>query len=298
MKSRARSGGSANGDPIVAAGAVLWRETTAGSLEICLVHRPKYDDWSLPKGKLEPGEHILACAVREVAEETGHHVVLGRPLPTQRYTVDGRPKLVRYWAARTDGDVPRRPDREVDELTFLPAAEALDRLTHPRDADVVSSLVTAPIRTTPLVLVRHAKAVHRASWDGSDAERPLDDRGRDEAVRLAAPLNALGVDHAVSSDAVRCVDTLRPWAAAAHVTLGLEPAISEEGFELTGDERTAQVVRDLTSTGPAVICSHRPVLPSLLRAAGVDPGPPLQTGEFVVVHHRGGLVVAVERHEA
>ena len=122
--------------PVLAAGAVLWRparRSGSDEIEVGLVHRPKYDDWSLPKGKLDPGEHLVACAVREVLEETGHAVRLGAPLGVQRYPVQGLPKEVRYWAARAnDSAPPWRGTAEIDRLEFVPASRAGARLTQPR----------------------------------------------------------------------------------------------------------------------------------------------------------------------
>ena len=98
------AGSDTSDGTVVAAGAVVWRPDPAhpGEVEVCVVHRPRYDDWSLPKGKLDRGEHLLAGAVREVEEETGQRVVLDRPLPTQHYEVNGVPKRVHYWAARAE----------------------------------------------------------------------------------------------------------------------------------------------------------------------------------------------------
>ncbi|MET0522300.1 MAG: NUDIX hydrolase, partial [Jiangellaceae bacterium] len=133
---------------VVAAGAVVWRPDTArpGEVEVCVVHRPRYDDWSLPKGKLDRREHPLAGAVREVEEETGQRVVLDRPLPTQHYEVNGVPKRVHYWAARADDNAPTwQGTKEIDQIAFVPAAEAAHRLTHPRDAEVVADLLAGEI---------------------------------------------------------------------------------------------------------------------------------------------------------
>ncbi|WP_031085621.1 NUDIX hydrolase [Streptomyces sp. NRRL WC-3549] len=119
-------------DPVRAAGCVLWRRAPHGGPEICLVHRPRYDDWSFPKGKLKRGETALEGALREVLEETGHHCVPGTALPTARYLVGGRPKEVRYWAAEaTDGTFV--PDDEVDRLAWLTPHAARSRLTRPGD---------------------------------------------------------------------------------------------------------------------------------------------------------------------
>ncbi|MFC8290967.1 NUDIX hydrolase [Streptomyces sp. NPDC057242] len=123
--------------PVLAAGCVLWRPSPSGrGIEIALVHRPKYDDWSHPKGKPKRGETAEECALREVLEETGRHCVLGTRLSTVRYTVAGRPKEVSYWSARAlDGDF--TPTREVDALLWLPPPRARPRLTRPRDRDLL-----------------------------------------------------------------------------------------------------------------------------------------------------------------
>jgi 8-oxo-dGTP diphosphatase len=299
-----RRGDDEDGQTVVAAGAVVWRPQTAlgGAIEICLVHRPRYDDWSLPKGKQDPGEHILACAVREVEEETGQRVVLGRPLPTQHYEANGRPKRVHYWAARADDGAPVWPGTaEVDEVTFLPAVEAMRQLSHARDAELVTVLASGPIRTTPLVVLRHTRAVARSSWTGPDQERPLDTRGTRHAARLAPALAALGVTRVVSSNAVRCVDTMRAFADERHITVEMEPVLSEQGH-LAQPGRAGRLVRSLLADGaPTVVCSHRPVLPDVIdaateRARADVPAEPLHAGEFLVLHHRGGVVVAAERH--
>ncbi|MFI1970230.1 DNA mismatch repair protein MutT [Streptomyces cinnamoneus] len=130
-----------SGAPVLAAGCVLWRATAPGELELALVHRPKYDDWSLPKGKLKRGETARACAVREVLEETGMRCALGAALPMSRYESEGRPKEVRWWAAEAlDGAF--EPSREVDRLLWLAPAEARARLTHDRDRPLVDALLT------------------------------------------------------------------------------------------------------------------------------------------------------------
>ncbi|MFB7836464.1 NUDIX hydrolase [Streptomyces sp. NPDC056056] len=127
-------------DPVRAAGCVLWRPALSGhGIEIALVHRPKYDDWSHPKGKRKRNESAEACALREVREETGQDCALGLRLPTVRYTVDGRPKEVEYWAARALGGA-FTPSREVDRVVWLPPVAARLRLTQPRDRDLLNTL--------------------------------------------------------------------------------------------------------------------------------------------------------------
>ncbi|GHC73915.1 NUDIX hydrolase [Streptomyces cinnamoneus] len=134
-------GGGGGGGTVRAAGCLLWRRCGQGpEIEVALVHRPKYDDWSWPKGKLKPGEDAEACAVREVLEETGMRCVLGAVLPTSRYLTDGRLKEVRYWAARALGGS-FRPSREVDRLLWLPPTEARSWVTHDRDRPLLDALL-------------------------------------------------------------------------------------------------------------------------------------------------------------
>lgn len=126
---------------VQAAGCVLWRRSRAtGEPELCLVHRPKYDDWSWPKGKLKRGEEALAGALREVAEETGCRAVPGPELSTQRYRANGRPKKVRYWAAEAVACA-FSPTNEVDRVLWLDPAAARDRLTQAHDRPLVDELL-------------------------------------------------------------------------------------------------------------------------------------------------------------
>ncbi|GAB2869481.1 NUDIX hydrolase [Streptomyces deserti] len=128
---------------VQAAGCVLWRRSPVdGEVEICLVHRPKYDDWSHPKGKLKHDEEPLAGALREVAEETGYSAAPGAELPTLRYEANGRPKQVRYWAAETTGGT-FLPTDEVDRILWLTPDTARLRLTQPRDRELVDALLAA-----------------------------------------------------------------------------------------------------------------------------------------------------------
>ncbi|MFE3515326.1 NUDIX hydrolase [Streptomyces sp. NPDC059166] len=119
--------------PVRAAGCVLWRRAQDGAgVEICLVHRPRYDDWSFPKGKLKRGETPREAALREVLEETGHHCRPGAPLPTALYMANGHPKEVSYWEAEATGGA-FEPNDEVDRLAWLAPDVARPRLTRPGD---------------------------------------------------------------------------------------------------------------------------------------------------------------------
>ncbi len=288
-------------DPVQAAGAVLWRPSPRGP-QIALVHRPRYDDWSLPKGKLEPGESAPAAAVREVAEETGASVRLGRPLGVLDYVAEGKPKQVHYWAAKASGQL-RPLEHEVDAVEWLEAGAALDRLTYPHDARVVRTLLAGPLDTVPLLLVRHAKAIKRRNFDGDDdALRPLDPRGPAQAQRVEPLLDAYGVTRVVTSPAVRCVDTVTPYALGRGLPLVLDQAWSEAGHD-RDPALTTEAAALLLSTGrPMAVCTHRPVLPAALKRllAGTRlPTPPhLNPADLLVLHLSEQRPVVVERHDS
>ena len=260
---------SLTGKLVQAAGAVLWRPGPDGP-EIALIHRPRYDDWSLPKGKVDPGEHVLHTAVREVLEETGQRVVLGRRLPSISYRVIGGTKRVRYWAGRAlpqeaDG-AGFEPNHEVDEIAWLSPHLALDRLTRPLDAMVLGSFLRAPAHTVPIVLLRHGVAERRTANYSDDLIRPLAAQGHGQAEALAGLLPCYGPARIVSSPAVRCVDTVRPLARKQRTTMDLEPVLSEPSHA-TAPGAAAAWIRALIAEGrPAVVCSHRQVLDDMLAA--------------------------------
>src|SRR5207249_1211256 len=159
--------------------AVLWRPGSSG-VELALVHRPKYDDWSFPKGKLDAGETMPFAAVREIAEETGQTARLGPLLGDVRYSVPEGGKLVRYWAAEAlGGDF--TPGSETDELRWMDASKAAELLSYPHDVDILERFAQVGPPFSVVVLVRHAKAGSRSQWDGDDAQRPLSGSGREQA---------------------------------------------------------------------------------------------------------------------
>ncbi|WP_240506175.1 NUDIX hydrolase [Thermoactinospora rubra] len=241
--------------PIRAAGVVLWRGDERDP-EVAVVHRPRYDDWTFPKGKVRPGEHEIAAALRETLEETGHAVVLGRRLPTARYPHKGRPKQVEYWAARpVSGHF--APGDEVDRLEWVPASRAPRLLTYERDAGLVEALLAAPLRTVPLLLVRHGSAGSREEWEGDDDLRPLDAEGLAQARTLATVLSAYAPELLLSSPSRRCVQTLEPYGTG----IRLEPLLSERQQDPV---KTPELVRRLRV--PAVVSSHGKVLPHLIES--------------------------------
>jgi 8-oxo-(d)GTP phosphatase len=279
---------------ILAAGAVVSRKGP----DVLLVHRPKYDDWSFPKGKLDPGEHETAAAVREVAEETGLDIRLGTPLAQQRYAVAAGIKVVHYWAGRVVGgdDVSAyRPNDEIDEVAWVPLSKADRVLTYRRDRELLAEFTKRRRKSTPLVVLRHAKARPRKSWDGEDPERPLTDDGELQAEQTVPLLAAYGVQRVVSSSSRRCWTTVAPYSDVADLDVAVTDDLSEEG---ASERKVERVVHELLEgSQPTVLCTHRPVLPLVYAALGI-PERKLEVAAMLVVHHRRGQVVAIEQHQA
>jgi 8-oxo-dGTP pyrophosphatase MutT (NUDIX family)/phosphohistidine phosphatase SixA len=286
---------------IRAAGAVVWRPGHDGPL-VAVVHRPKYDDWTLPKGKCEPGEHVLLTAVREVAEETSQQVTLGRRLSAASYKVDGRPKRVDYWVGRcADPPADFVPNHEVDGLAWLTVAMAAGRLTYERDVVILSEFAAGPAATVPWILLRHASAGSRSGWRGADLARPLDAHGAADADSLAWLLLCFGVDRVISSAAERCVATVRPYAVLGDGKIEIEPLFTV-GTRRGPDAVALRAAALVAEHRAALICAHRENMPLLLAAAcarlGAPPpsGPPLRKGHFCVLHVAESGLAGVERH--
>lgn len=280
---------------ILAAGVVVFRP----GREVLLVHRPKYDDWSFPKGKLDRGEHPVAAAVREVAEETGVHVRLGPALPSQRYPVARRMKTVHYWTGRVVGDddvSAYRPNDEIDAVAWVPVDEAPARLSYEHDRQTLAAALKVRRRTHAVVVLRHARARSRSAWRGPDAGRTLLKVGELEADRLVPLLAAYDVTRIATSTSTRCVQTVRPYAETAGYPLDLRPRLSEENATPRAVEKIVEELLD--DEAGSVLCTHRPVLCHVYDALGIELGPDegLAPAEMLVLHVRKGRVVAVERH--
>ncbi|MCW2814416.1 MAG: hydrolase [Nocardioides sp.] len=278
-----------------AAGVVVFRP----GRRVLLVHRPKYDDWSFPKGKLDPGEHATAAAVREVAEETGLHVRLCLPLRDQGYAVAAGHKTVHYWAGRVVGDDDvsgYRANDEIDGVRWVPADEAADLLSYDHDRATLGEALRRRRRTQVVVVLRHGRARSRSAWRSDDAERPLLRAGELQAARLVPLLAAYGVTRLMSSTSRRCLQTLEPFADTTSWELETTRRLSEEGASAIGVRRVLDdVVAGAVEGRGTVLCTHRPVLPEVFAALGLgDPG--LEAGEMLVVHLRKGRVAGTERH--
>ncbi len=248
-----------------AAGGVVWRPATGGGVEVAVVHRPRYDDWSLPKGKRHDGETMAAAAVREMAEETGQPVVLGPQLGRSDYQVADGPKMVRYWAARALGGE-FAPGDEVDELRWVPPEEAARLLDYAHERVVLDRFAALPA-TRRLLLVRHGKAGKRSEWHGDDDLRPLTDAGWRQAAALRVLLPLFGPDRVHSAPASRCVQTVQALADDLGVPVREEPLLSEVDYWSdpgAGLARLCEIVEG-TQTA-AVMCSQGDVIPDIVRA--------------------------------
>ncbi|GGK77119.1 NUDIX hydrolase [Ornithinimicrobium pekingense] len=305
---------------VVRASGVLPYRVRDGVLQVALVHRPKYDDWSWPKGKLDRGEDWAAAAARETLEETGLRVRLGRPLPESCYPlVNGQTKHVRYWAGEVvggDGAL----EHEVDEVAWLSPTLAARRLTYDRDREQLEAVLAhhdgGLLATWPLLVVRHAHAVPRGAWGRTDPARPLSDAGRRRVRHLVPILQAYAPRRVLTSPAVRCVDTVEPYTRAQQLELVTKKGLSEEGFEASPGKAGKHLAAVLEAAEPAALCTHGPVLPPMVAAlhgrAGRDlpagsrrllrrlADVPLDKGEVLACTMTGAgdeaRVVAVERH--
>lgn len=314
--------------PVVvqAAGALVWR-VRLGRLQVALVHRPRYDDWSWPKGKVDPGETILAAATREVAEETGHDVVLGVPLPGLEYALsDGRRKRVHYWAAQVAGrpdaaalrarpPVPPASTKEIDQLRWFDVGTAAKRLTRDDDRAPLATLVEAydkgRLDTRALVVARHGTARRRADWKGTELDRPLTSEGERQSRALVSILSTFGVGRVVTSAWARCVSTIAPYATAAQVAPEISQILTEAQHSSSPARVAAEVLGLLESAVDAVVCTHRPVLPTVVdvlaqhatrQVADALPAadPFLHPAQLLVAHvaqtAKGPRVVSTETH--
>ncbi|WP_147918752.1 NUDIX hydrolase [Ruania zhangjianzhongii] len=316
---------------VVAAGAVVWR-MNGRKLEVLLIHRPRYDDWSWPKGKLDDADESLPmCAVREVQEETGVPVLLGVKLPTVRYKLaGGEKKVCHYWAAtavdpegpaagalHARGKIKKCSKHEVDQVRWVEARKAAKLLTRSDDKEPLGALLDLweddVLRTWTLLVVRHGRAKKRSAWKGGESTRPLTPAGQKQSANLVPLLAAFGVQEVISSPWERCAATVRPFAEASDNDVLLAPEITESSAK----KRPAGVralVDDLLARPREVtaVCTHRPVLPFVLEAVTKrsphrvakrlpKENPYLRTAEVLVIHmarrnHRKARVVSVEAY--
>jgi 8-oxo-dGTP pyrophosphatase MutT (NUDIX family)/phosphohistidine phosphatase SixA len=281
---------------IRAAGGVLWRPGGEGP-EVAVIHRPRYDDWSLPKGKLARDEPHVVGALREIREETGYAGRAGWSLGETSYTVEDRgttvPKTVRWWSVRAEGGT-FRPNDEVDELRWLRPDDALDLLD---GAEPLRRWAAVPVDSAQVLLVRHGSAGDSSAWDGPDELRPLDDRGRAQAELLTRVLACYRPVRVVTAPPLRCVETVRPLAECLGLPLELDPLVGEDGAPPRPEEH---VVSLAVPGETVVVCSQRAVLARVLAPLAPELGPVrVRKGDvWALVLHREAVldVAAVDLH--
>lgn len=246
-----------------AAGGVVWQQD-GPHLLVALVHRPRYDDWSLPKGKVELGEPLLLAAVREVAEETGATVEVGRRLTSVEYPIGPDTiKQVSHWTMRyCSGE--HQVTAEVDRLRWLTVAEASQRLTYPVDRVVLADFARLPADTRTVLLVRHAKAGRRTDYPGNDRLRPLDKVGRRDARLAARLLAAFGPRRICSADRLRCEQTVQPLAHQLGLANDSAPWFSDESYAVDPGTSREALYRLAEQQGASVVCSQGGAIPGLL----------------------------------
>ncbi len=287
-----------------AAGAVLWRHAAGKKIEIAIIHRPRYDDWSLPKGKLENGESHIGCAYREVLEETGVTPIFGPEIGEAVYQIGNEKKIVKYWSAMASDIAYGEPDKnEVDEIQWLDPITAKKKLTLDDDRSIVDFFLEFGIDTKALVLLRHAKAIKREDWDGDDGDRPLSHVGQLQSKRIFALYFPYALQEIHSSDAMRCIETIEPMTRALKLNPIFSTDLSE--YRYSKDKEAAlDYAQDLLNRGVAgVICSHNPILPKLLKKLigkknFKELDGKLEPAQSWVLHHRDGEIVAIDSIDA
>lgn len=301
---------------ILAAGVVCWREQK-GNLEVLLVHRDRYKDWSFPKGKQDPGEHLAETAVREVFEETGIKLRLGRKLSVIKYKISNNDdKVVHYWASKLKSKAIKKsefaPNEEISKLKWLSADDALQKLSYVHDQELLQEVITLhknrELETRALILLRHAKATPRADWKGSEAKRPLLPEGKQQAKRLVNTLNCYGPKRLITSPWTRCEQTIEPYAKAMKKKIIQRSQLTELTSTLSPRRTIHAVETVFDSTKSALICSHRPALPTITKTLATRAvaevkdqllaATSLEPGEFIVLRLSMGAkpkFVAIER---
>lgn len=249
---------------MLAAGAVLWRGDRDNP-EFAVIHRPHYDDWSLAKGKVDPGESLPTTAVREITEETGLDITLGKLVGKVTYPVQGRTKVVYYWMGRVDGGE-FTPNNEVDEMRWLPYDEARELLTYDLDTQVLEKAMKRLrlLPTTRVLLVRHARAHDRKNWSGDDNLRPLDKKGRRQAEMLVPMLLGFKPTAIYSARPDRCQQTAAPLAAELNLPIHVDPMLGDDAW--LEDHSDARKAFDtiVARGGTPVIVSQGLTIPGLI----------------------------------
>ncbi|GAA5227878.1 NUDIX hydrolase [Paeniglutamicibacter antarcticus] len=300
---------------VQAAGALIWRVGTEG-LEVLMIHRDRYDDWSWPKGKIDAGETMPECATREVFEEVGMDITLGIPLPAMSYQVGAGAKVVYYWAAKSTGTPPVPDGKETDAVRWASPKMARAWLTNPGDVEPLEALVGAYkeglLETHPFVVVRHAKAKPRSKWTREEGKRPLAATGERQALAVARLLGSWRPARVASSPWTRCVQTVAPYLKQHRFNVKMLGSLTEHEAKRHPEKARKAVAKLLDKRRPQAVCTHRPVLPPVIAELRerLKPAPAsflpatdpyLHPGAVIVVHQplsRKRKLISVEVYDA
>ena len=243
---------------IQAAGAIVWRKSK-DKTEVAVIHRPKYDDWSFPKGKVEINESLIACAHREVLEETNIQTEFGAFLGDVEYLTQDGKKRVSFWAAKAISQSDFSPNSEVDQLKWVEVKKVKELLTLETDKKILAQFLKLDFDSKPFILLRHAKAITRDEWQGDDDDRPLDSLGQQQANRLLAIYQVYNLEQIHTSDAVRCYDTVNPIAKALGIKLEVTGKLSESTYK-KDKEKAFDYAKDLIKVDTRILLSsHNPI---------------------------------------
>lgn len=283
---------------IQGAGVVLWRRED-DEIHVCLVHRSRYDDWSLPKGKREASESLIACAYRETLEETGYSSSFGRYLGEIEYAYSSDTKIIKYWSAEARSQVRNISTSEISDIEWLPISAAISRVNYESDKEILRLFNTIDLDTTTLILLRHCKAISRDDWRRSDIDRPLSDNGITQSVRLAQDLLPFEISEVYTSPAERCMTSVLPIAQKKNVSIRVNWSIEEERFIKNKADALETITKIMKTGDSALLCSHNPVLPHIVKklidkfvinldTVSLDPA------DAWIIHHLLGEVIAID----
>jgi 8-oxo-dGTP diphosphatase len=267
----------------------LWREDGM-SVQVAVVHRERYDDWSLPKGKLKAGELAISAAMREVTEESGAQVALSRRLGQVHYQVDGVDKSVWFWAMREVGGE-FSSSAEVDQLEWLSVDDARQRLSYAGERMMLGVLMATPRPTSVVIVIRHARAGKRSDWSGPDRQRPLESRGRAQARALVEPMSRFAPTRIVSADPVRCVQTVQPLGRRLGLRVEVDESFSDRKSALDLDASRAALADIVRGDEVVAICSQGDTISALV-------GQSAAKGSAWVLGTRAGEVVSIDYYGA
>ena len=284
---------------IRAGGGVIWRRNDEDQIEIALVHRIKYNDWSLPKGKAENNESIIACAFREIMEETGFSIRFGPCLGTYAYPVGESKKEVTYWSAKFLNEIGAPNPQEVDQIKWVLLDQIDTEVTRDLDREVVRQFRKFDPDSKALILMRHVEALDRHDWSGKDCDRPLNSHGERQAKRVLSNFQPYAVEEIHSSSAVRCYESITPMARALSVDFFFTDSLSEDVYLKDKERPIKYIHRLLVNDYPTLVCSHNPILPraisSFVDKFGVDVSDTkLEPADAWIAHHVDREVIAVD----